>query len=100
MNNKIGTKYEVKSTKQFDKSLRKVNKQGKKLEKLEFVVTTLSNGELLDKKYRNHQLTDNKYYKDCYECHIEPDWLLIYKYLNDELILLLFETGTHSDLFN
>ena len=100
MNNRIGTKYEIKSTKQFDKELKKVNKHGKDLKKLEFVVNVLANGEELDAKYRNHRLIDNKYYKDCYECHIETDWLLIYKYLNDELILLLFETGSHSDLFN
>jgi len=100
MNNKIGTKYEVKSTKQFDKSLKKISKQGKDLEKLIDVVEKLANGIILDKKYRNHRLNDNKYYNDCYECHIEPDWLLVYKYNNNELILLLFATGSHSELFN
>lgn len=44
-------------------------------------------------------LTNSKYYKNCGECHIEPDWLLIYKYSNDELILLLVATGSHSELF-
>ncbi len=44
-------------------------------------------------------LHDSKKYKNCWECHVEPDWLLIYKYQDDGLILLLFATGSHSDLF-
>lgn len=44
-------------------------------------------------------LNDNKYYKNCGECHIEPDWLLIYKYIDEQLILLLIATGNHSELF-
>ena len=44
-------------------------------------------------------MIDNKYYKNCRECHIEPDWLLIYKYNKEELILFMVETGSHSDLF-
>ena len=60
---------------------------------------SLANCEELDEKYRNHQLVNNKYYKDCYECHIEPDWLLIYKYDHNQLILLLFSIGSHSELF-
>ena len=63
------------------------------------VVVILANRGELDKKYRNHKLINDKYFKDCYECHIEPDWLLIYKYENKELILLLIATGSHSDLF-
>ena len=99
MNSK-GTIYEVKTTRQFDKSLKKISKQGKDLEKLIDVVEKLADGIDLDEKYRNHHLNDSKYYKDCYECHIEPDWLLVYKYNNNELILLLFATGSHSELFN
>ena len=49
--------------------------------------------------YKNHLLINDRYYKDCYECHIEPDWLLIYKYDNNKLILILVETGSHSNLF-
>ena len=60
----------------------------------------MSNGETLDVKYKDHPLIDNKYYRDCRECHIEPDWLLVYKYNNDELILYLVGTGSHSDLFS
>ena len=60
----------------------------------------LANGETLEPKYKDHALIDTKYYKNCRECHIEPDWLLVYKYNNDEIILYLVETGSHSDLFN
>lgn len=48
----------------------------------------------------NHKLINDKYFTDCNECHIEPNWLLVYKIKNNELILLLFATGSHSDLFN
>lgn len=54
----------------------------------------------MDSKYRDHQLINDRRYKGCRECHIEPDWLLVYKYNNDELILFLVETGSHSELFN
>lgn len=94
------TKYEVKGTSKFKNQLKKVVKQGKNINKLIEILNALSNGDELDEKYQNHNLINNKYYKDCKECHIEPDWLLIYKYNNNELILFLIETGSHSDLFN
>lgn len=94
-----GTKYEVKSTNDFNKQLRKVYKQGKNIQKLKDVVIKLANGEKLAEKFKNHKLNDDKRYKECSECHIEPDWLLIYKYIDNELILLLCNTGSHSDLF-
>ena len=53
----------------------------------------------LEIKNKNHNLINDKHYKDCKECHIEPDWLLIYKIKDNELILLLMATGSHSDLF-
>ncbi|MFZ2466375.1 MAG: type II toxin-antitoxin system YafQ family toxin, partial [Ruminococcus bromii] len=53
--------------------------------------------EILPDKYRDHLLIGN--YKGKHECHLEPDWLLIYEYLDDELILFLTRTGSHSDLF-
>ena len=93
------TKYEVKYSNKFKKSLNKSVKQGKDINKFIKIVELLANGENLDLKYKNHHLKDNKYFKDCMELHIEPDWLLIYKYYNDELILLLVDTGSHSDLF-
>lgn len=55
---------------------------------------------MLDVKYKNHNLTNDKNYNNCSECHIEPDWLLVYQYINDELILLLINTGSHSELFD
>ena len=94
------TKYEVEGTSKFKKQVKKIVKQGKDINKLIEVLNVLSNGEELEEKYKNHNLVNNKYYKDCMECHIEPDWLLIYKYNNDELILFLIGTGLHSDLFN
>lgn len=93
-------KYKVKYSKAFKKQLKKVIKQGKNIDKLLTVVDILSKGNELEEKYKDHALLDNKYYKNCRECHIEPDWLLIYKYQNKELILYLVETGSHSDLFN
>lgn len=99
MKNNVGsTKYAIAATKKFEKQLRKINKQGKKLEKLIFVVEKLANGETLEPKYKDHSLLDNKYFKNCRECHIEPDWLLVYKYSNNELILFLVETGSHSEV--
>lgn len=94
------TIYEIKTTARFNKDLKKIIKQNKDIEKLIAVVEKLANKQELDLKYKNHKLTNDKYFKDCSECHIEPDWLLIYKFQNNELILLLFATGSHSDLFN
>ena len=93
------TKYDVRYSQEFKKSLKKVTKQGKNIEKLLDVVDKLVYKEKLEPKLKNHKLKDDGYFYDCYECHIDPDWLLVYKYLNDELVLLLVKTGSHSDLF-
>lgn len=93
-------KYNIKRSNNFKKQYKKVLKKGKDVSKLEKVIEILASGEQLDKKYKDHNLNDNKYYRGCRECHIEPDWLLVYKIKNDELILYLVETGSHSDLFN
>lgn len=90
-------KYEVKFTNQFKKDFKLSKKQGKNTEKLLEVVETLAKGETLDPKYRDHQLTGN--YRGCRECHIEPDWLLIYEIFGDVLVLMLNRVGSHSDLF-
>lgn len=92
-------KYEIVSTSAFKKELKIIKKRHKDLDKLRKVVNKLSNGEVLDEKYRDHSLVVSTRFKDCRECHIEPDWLLVYRINNDELILLLVETGSHSDLF-
>lgn len=61
------------------------------------VITMLANGESLEAKYRDHLLTGD--YGGYRECHIQPDWLLVYQIDNGRLILFLARTGTHSDLF-
>jgi len=93
-------KYSIKRSNNFKKQYKKVLKQGKDISKMEKVIEIIASGEQLDKKYKDHNLNDNKYYRGCRECHIESDWLLVYKIVNDELILYLVETGSHSDLFN
>ena len=100
MFNLENTKYNVEYTSRFKKEFKKVLKQGKDEEKFLEILNFIANGDELDSKYKNHKLINNKIFKDCYECHISPDWLLIYKYKDNELILLLFATGSHSDLFN
>lgn len=82
-------------TTQFEKDLRRMLRRGKRVEKIKIVLAALINQEPLSERYRDHPLTGD--YKNRRECHIEPDWLLIYKLLEDEII---FErTGSHSDLF-
>ena len=93
------TKYEIKYSNIFKKSLKKVVKQGKDIDKLFMIIEKLANKEELEPIYRNHNLINDKYYKNCGECHIESDWLLIYQYGDEELILLLVDTGSHSNLF-
>ena len=90
-------KYEVIRTALFDKEVKKAEKRGRNLEQLYDVVGKLSNGEILEPKYKDHPLRGE--YKGYRECHINPDWLLIYRKYEDKLILLLARTGTHSDLF-
>ncbi len=93
------SKYTVQFTKEFKKEYKKILKQNKNIEKLKYVINELANGRQLDPIFRNHQLLNHEYYQNSYECHIEPDWLLVYKYYNDDLILLLIATGSHSELF-
>ena len=81
----------------FIKDLKIAKKRNLNLDELDFVVTKLANQEKLDDKYKDHALYGD--YKDLRECHIRNDWLLIYAIDEDELELLLFRTGTHSDLF-
>lgn len=94
------TKYNVQYTSRFKKEFKKVLKQGKDENKFLEVLSVIANGEELEPKYKNHRLLNDKIYKDCNECHITPDWLLVYKIQDNELVLLLFATGSHSELFN
>ena len=74
-----------------------MKKRGKDLAKLKYVVNELANQRPLDEKYRDHELTGN--YRNFRECHVEPDWLLIYRIEKGELTLALVRTCTYSDLF-
>lgn len=96
----LNTKYKIDFTSNFKNQLKIIIKQNKDINELLEVITKLANLESLDSKYRNHNLINDKTYKDCSECHIRPDWLLIYKYVDDKLILVLFAIGSHSELFN
>ncbi len=90
-------RYQVKFTNQFKRDLKLAEKQGKDTERLFRVVERLANGETLEPKYRDHDLTGN--YKGCRECHIAPDWLLVYEVVEDLLVVMLYRTGSHSELF-
>ena len=93
-------KYDIVLTSAFKSCLKTIKKRRKDLDKLTTVVNMIASGEQLDVKYSDHELNDNKYFKNCRELHLEPDWLLVYKINKKDLILFLMETGTHSDLFN
>lgn len=86
-------------TNQFKRDYKLAVKRGRDPKKLEEVVSILQAERPLPEKYRDHDLTNSRNYKDMRECHIEPDWLLVYKVYRDILILKLLRTGTHSDLF-
>ena len=100
MFNLENTKYHVQYTRRFKKEFKKILKQGKDEKLFLEVLNVIANGEELEEKYRNHKLINDKTFKECYECHIQPDWLLVYKVQDNDLVLLLFATGSHSDLFN
>lgn len=87
----------VKMTSQFKKDWKRIIKRGYNPQKFEIVLEQLIFEKTLDEKYKDHKLSGN--YEGCRECHIEPDWLLIYYIENNILTLTLARTGTHSDLF-
>ena len=89
--------YRIVATGKFKKDLKTVMKRGYNMKLMDEVVTMLSNGETLPEKNKDHALIGN--YVGKRECHITPDWLLIYEIDNGELILYLTRTGSHSDLF-
>lgn len=90
-------KYKLLVTGRFKKGLKPAKKRGLNIDLLEKVVDKLQAGIPLDIKHRDHELHGN--YEGFRECHIQPDWLLIYLIENDILTLTLVDTGTHSDLF-
>ena len=90
-------KYTVRQTKKFRKELKKMLKRGADLDKLETVVNILAAGETLPPQYHDHALTGDM--EGTRDCHITPDWLLLYRIENDVLVLTLTRTGSHADLF-
>lgn len=86
---------EIKRTSQFKKDVKKSIRQKKDLDALKTVISLLASGKALDKKHADHKLTGD--YHDCRECHIAPDWLLIY--MTDPKVLKLVRLGSHSELF-
>ena len=89
--------YKFRYTNKIQRNIKLMKKRGKDLEKLKVVLNLLQQAQELPAKYNDHALSGN--YVGCRECHIEPDWLLVYEIINEDLIILLLTTGTHSDLF-
>ena len=90
-------KYAIEFTNQFKRDFKLAKKQGRNLEKLFEVVELLAEGKSLTAKYRDHELVGN--YKGTRECHVEPDWRLIYEIREEVLVLMLYRLGSHSELF-
>ncbi len=90
-------KYIIKPTTRFQKDLKRIKRRGYDISLLTAVIKRLADGEQLPEKNRDHSLNGD--YSRCRECHITPDWLLVYEIDHGELILYLTRTGTHSDLF-
>lgn len=86
-------------TGQFKKDYKVAVKRGFNPQKLEDVITILCNEQPLPPSYRDHPLANSRNYKGMRECHIQPDWFLVYKIVQKNLRLQLIRTGTHSDLF-
>ena len=91
--------YGIRRSSQFKKDFKLCMKRGLDENKFKEVLYLLQIGACLPEKYLDHPLQPSKDYKNCRELHIEPDWLLIYKYSNENVILYLVRTDTHSDLF-
>ena len=90
-------KYTVKPSSKFKKGLKAAEKSGYNIKKLTDVIKLLANGIALPPENKDHELKGN--FSGKRECHIEPDWLLIYEYEDSDLILYLIATGSHSNLF-
>ncbi|WP_307755747.1 type II toxin-antitoxin system mRNA interferase toxin, RelE/StbE family [uncultured Cloacibacillus sp.] len=92
------SKYTVKYTSRFKKEAKRAEKQGKNMALLKTTAALLSSGESLPPKFKDHALTGN--WEGYRECHLSPDWLLIYLIENDVLVLTLTRTGSHAEIFN
>lgn len=91
-------KYKIEYSRKFERDLKKCHKRGQDVEKLRGVIKILARDGRLPVQYRPHKLSGR--FNRAWECHIAPDWLLVWEQYDDELILLMLETGTHSDLFD
>ena len=91
-------KYKYRATTQFRRDLKLCKKRGYSLEKLTAVINLLLNDGCLPSSYKPHKLAGTM--NSIWECHIQSDWLLLWQQLDDELIMLMTRTGTHSDIFN
>ncbi|MBO7254111.1 MAG: type II toxin-antitoxin system YafQ family toxin [Clostridia bacterium] len=89
----------IEFTGQFKKDYKLALKRGCNPKEISNVISILASELPLPEKYRDHALENSRNYKNVRECHIKPDWLLIYKIYSDRLVLELIRTGTHSDLF-
>jgi len=89
--------YTIKPSTKFEKDLKRVNRRGWKIASLTGIIKELAAGKKLLEKHRDHDLVGN--FTGLRECHIEPDWLLIYEIDRDNLTLYLVRTGSHSDLY-
>lgn len=90
-------KYGITQSVRFDRDLARAIRRGLDVEELNIIVRKLRNDEPLEPKHKDHPLKGK--YKGHRECHITPDWLLVYRKLKEELVLQLVRTGTHSDIF-
>jgi len=88
--------YEIQFTSRFKKELRLLEKRGYNMQRMDAVVNALASGNPLDKKHHDHALSGN--WMGYRECHVAPDWLLVYRIFSDVLVLSLSRTGTHADL--
>ena len=89
--------YKLRMTSTFRKDYKRMQKRGLDMTRLDEVIALLASGANLDEKYHDHALSGN--FAGHRECHIDPDWLLVYYTLDNILVLTLARTGTHSDLF-
>ena len=93
----MNNKYDIVWTTQFKKDHKLAMKRHLDIAQLDELIKMIASGDSLDAKYSDHPLSGN--WKGYRECHIQPDWLLVYKLHNNTLILTLTRTGTHSDIF-
>ncbi|NLD11526.1 MAG: type II toxin-antitoxin system YafQ family toxin [Clostridiales bacterium] len=92
-------KYIIERSSQFKKDFKQVKSRGCDLNELKEVIRILANDDNLPKSNKDHALSTSKNYKGMRECHIRPDWLLVYSINKTTLILRLIRTGSHSDIF-